>query len=139
MTAPFERQALIAYRLEQARQTLQDARLLFENNGSPNSIINRAYYAIFYAVLALMVAGGFEVSKHSGVIARFDQEFVRSGIFPKAMSRILHRAFELRQVGDYREMLTLTRDDAGEILQDALEFIRATEAYFQAKGSQGQP
>jgi uncharacterized protein (UPF0332 family) len=130
MSEPFDRQALITYRLEQARETLRDASLLFENGGSSSSVVNRAYYTIFYATLALMVERQISASKHSGVIARFDQEFVKSGIFPKAMSRILHHAFDLRQIGDYRELLSLTREQAQKVLQDAEEFLLAVEARF---------
>lgn len=136
MSASFDRQALIAYRLQQARQTWQDAQLLLENGGSPNSVVNRAYYAIFYAALALMVTGGWQVSKHSGVIARFDQEFVKNGKLPKALSHIMHRAFDLRQIGDYREMLTLSREQAAEILDDALTFIQAVERYLSSHTGQ---
>ena len=39
---------LIQYRLERARESLRDAEILFENEGSPVSVVNRAYYSIFY-------------------------------------------------------------------------------------------
>lgn len=45
--------ALINYRLEQARTALDDAKFLLDGNRSPQSIVNRAYYAMFYAALAL--------------------------------------------------------------------------------------
>ena len=45
----FDQQDLIAYRLERARETLRDAELLFDQGG-----MNRAYYAMFYTVLALL-------------------------------------------------------------------------------------
>jgi uncharacterized protein (UPF0332 family) len=131
MNEAFDRQQVIAYRMGRARETLQDAQLLFRNGGSPESIINRAYYAIFYATLALMAEQGINLSRHSSVIARFDQDFVKSGLFPKSMSRILHRAFDLRQIGDYREMLNLTSQQAEEILRDTEQFLRTVEAYFQ--------
>jgi uncharacterized protein (UPF0332 family) len=113
----FDQQDLIAYRLERARETLRDAELLFEQGGTPASVVNRAYYgcrrrnhyAMFYVVLALLITVGAGTSKHSGVIALFDEHFVRPGKFPKEMSKVLHRAFELRQIGDYRELLTLDK------------------------------
>lgn len=48
----FYKQDLIQYRLDLAQVMLRDARLLKENGGSPVSIINRAYYSIFYAALS---------------------------------------------------------------------------------------
>ncbi len=74
---------LVQYRLELAQEMLRDATLLKENGGSPVSIINRAYYSVFYAALALLVTADVEPNKHSGVLAKFDELFVRQGIFPR--------------------------------------------------------
>jgi len=46
---------LIKYRMEQANKAIEDALCLETGNGSPRSIINRTYYAMFYAVLALLI------------------------------------------------------------------------------------
>lgn len=61
--------ALITYRLRQAQEALDDARKLAEHAGSLRSIINRAYYSMFYAVLALLLTIDAGASKHSGAIA----------------------------------------------------------------------
>jgi len=76
---------LIKYRLEQAQTALEDARFLLEGDRSPQSIVNRAYYAMFYAVLALLQKIGKVPSKHTGVISIFDTEFVAKDIFKKEM------------------------------------------------------
>lgn len=120
----FDQQGLISYRLERARETLRDAELLFDQGG-----MNRAYYAMFYVVLALLIMVGVGTSKHSGVIALFDEHFVRPGKFPKEMSKVLHRAFDLRQIGDYRELLTLDEAQAEEILDAAKVFVHAVEQF----------
>lgn len=87
---------LVRYRLEQAQNALEDARFLLDGRRSPQSVINRAYYAMFYAVLALLQKAGKVPSKHTGAISLFDTEFVRNGVFSTDMSKALHRAFELR-------------------------------------------
>jgi hypothetical protein len=38
----FDKDALIKYRLEQAKETLLDAKVLYENERRPASIVNRA-------------------------------------------------------------------------------------------------
>jgi uncharacterized protein (UPF0332 family) len=63
---------LVKFRLEQARATLEDARFLHEGGRTPQSIINRAYYAMFYAALALLQTIGKVPAKHSGVLSLFD-------------------------------------------------------------------
>jgi hypothetical protein len=60
---------------------LFDKALLDNNLIRPS--VNRAYYAMFYAVLALLAQGKQENSKHSGAIALFDKDFVKLGIFKK--------------------------------------------------------
>lgn len=104
------RSRLIRYRLTMARETLEDARVLRRQGRSPWSVINRAYYAMFYAALALLLFSGRGATKHSGVIALFDEHFVKAGVFPAEMSRWLHRAFDLRQLADYRDWRTSAKN-----------------------------
>ena len=118
---------LIHYRLESAREMLRDAGVLKKNGGSPVSIVNRAYYSVFYAALALLVTVDTEPNKHAGVLAKFDELFVREGIFPKEMSRILHHAFDMRQAGDYQKSRVITEEQAVEVLAAADKFVKAIE------------
>jgi uncharacterized protein (UPF0332 family) len=118
---------LIQYRLESALEMLRDARVLQENGGSAVSIVNRAYYSVFYAALALLVTADVEPIKHSGVLAKFDELVIRRGIFPKEMSKIIHHAFDMRQAGDYQKSKVITEEQAIEVLKSAEEFVRAVE------------
>jgi uncharacterized protein (UPF0332 family) len=58
--------ALVNYRLEQAQPAIEDGKFLLEGRRSHQSIVNRAYYAMFYAALALLQKIGKVPSKHSG-------------------------------------------------------------------------
>ena len=121
--------SLIKYRLEQAQTALDDAKYLLEGNRSPQSIVNRAFYAMFYAAIALLQKIGKIPSKHSGVISLFDTEFVLKGIFPKELSKDFHKAFELRQVSDYKTIEQISREQAEEILQKAVLFVNSITKY----------
>jgi len=127
----FNKQSLIDYRMQRARETGKDAHLLFEQEGSTGSVINRAYYSMFYAVLALLTTIGKGAAKHMGVIALFDQHFVKSGQLPKEMSQAMHKAFDLRQIGDYRELISLDREQAAETLREADHFVETVERYLR--------
>jgi uncharacterized protein (UPF0332 family) len=70
------RKALIEYRLTQARDSIREADVLDQSGMSRRSVMNRLYYAMFYAVLALLQEKEMGTSKHSGAIALFDREFV---------------------------------------------------------------
>ena len=48
-----ETRTLIAYRLQRARESLDEATLLLEKD-HVNTFVNRVYYACFYSVTALL-------------------------------------------------------------------------------------
>lgn len=123
---------LIRYRLEQAQVALDDARFLLDGKRSPQSIINRSYYAMFYATLALLQKIGKVPSRHTGVISLFDTEFVLKGVFPKELSKDFHKAFELRQVSDYKGIEPSSPEKAKEALNNAVRFVDAVKEYLLA-------
>lgn len=123
----FDKPAMIRLRLRRAKETLRDAHILFDNNSSPVSIVNRAYYAMFYAALALLVTVDRHSSKHTGVISLFDREFVKNDLVSKDLGRMLHEAFESRQEGDYKDNSVIDQDRASDILASADEFIQSIE------------
>jgi hypothetical protein len=120
---------LIRHRLEQAKVALDDAKFLLDGNRSPRSVINRSYYAMFYAALALLQKIGKVPSKHKGVISLFDAEFVKKGIFPAQLSKDLHKAFELRQVSDYKITQPLSPQKAEDALDKSGHFVEAMRNY----------
>lgn len=73
------------YRMKRAREMLSDAKSLLERDRVESSI-NRSYYAIFHALRAVTALDGFDSSKHSGIIAHFNQMYVKAGIFDKEIS-----------------------------------------------------
>ena len=115
-------QALVTYRLEQADESLEAAKTLL-NKKLIRPTVNRAYYAMFYAVLALLAQGKKETSKHSGAIALFDRDFVKQGIFKKEYSRWLHDAFDLRQRSDYAAEYHASPEDAELTLKNGETFV----------------
>lgn len=118
-----ELEDLVRYRLQQATESLEAAEMLL-NAGKVSICINRAYYAMFYAVLAALCPRGLGTAKHSGAIGLFDREFIRAGIFPVEFSRWLHKAFDLRQLADYRDMFEASLEEAQCTLANAKAFVQ---------------
>ena len=121
----FDKRTLAQYRMERALETLRAAQMLFEQGADPASIVNRAYYAMFYSALALLITIGKETSKHGGALALFDQHFIKSGILPKEMSKFLHTAFDMRLTGDYEDKAELTQQEAFQVLEAAIKFVNS--------------
>ena len=65
-------------RIETAYQTYQAAKVLSEN-GYWNSVVNRLYYSVFYAVNALLVSNEIYTRSHSGMRTQFSKYFVKTG------------------------------------------------------------
>lgn len=74
-----ETKILIAYRIKRARESLEEAKILFEH-GHVNTFVNRLYYACFYAVSGLLLSKGLSSAKHSGIRSLFHQNFVKPGL-----------------------------------------------------------
>jgi len=83
---------------------------------------------MFYAVLGLLATRKQETSKHSGAISLFDREFVKTGIFPKELSRWLHGTFDLRQRTDYETQIQVSEEESSRILKEAREFVAQVKA-----------
>ena len=58
-----DRQELIQYRIDQAKDTETDVALLISHDRL-RAAINRIYYGMFYALMALGLKYEFETSKH---------------------------------------------------------------------------
>lgn len=120
---------LIKYRLKEAEDSIKEAEVLLREGMSMRAVMNRLYYAMFYTVLALLQEKELGTSKHSGAISLFDREFIKTGVFGNDMSKTLHRAFELRQKGDYMEQVEVTEDDVNEMLPKTKDFVNSIKAY----------
>ena len=129
MTADEKKKMLVLHRLQQATESLEEARYLFNGGKSLRSVANRLYYGMFYAVLALLIYEPYASSKHSGVIAYFNKRFVKGGVFSESMGRYLNEAFELRQRGDYREYFELSRDQVEPLLDKGAQFVLFVRTY----------
>jgi uncharacterized protein (UPF0332 family) len=124
-------QELVTYRLRQSNESLQEAETLFQASLFRGSI-NRAYYVMFYAVLGLAALRQINTSKHSGVIAFFDREFVKTNLMPKELSRSFHLAFQRRQENDYGELFTINGEEARQAITEAQLFLREVEKFVKS-------
>ena len=121
-----ESKNLVKHRLERARDTLLDAQKYFKD-ATLNSTVNRIYYAMFYAVNGLLISKGLSSSKHSGVRALFNKEFVSKGTVKKNWGKFYSEMFNNRQEGDYADYVELKRQDVEKWLNKAEEFVKTIE------------
>lgn len=122
------RNELVQYRLNSAKERLHSADVLF-NDGSYKDSISRSYYAMFTAVRALLAMEGQDFSKHSGVISYFQREYIKTGRLDKKYSRYISKAFQIRNNTDYADFFIASQSDAREQLNRAHEFYDTVEKY----------
>ena len=116
------KEALIAYRIQRADETLQEAELMF-NEQHYHGAINRLYYACYYVVMALLLKSGIEAHTHAGVKTMFALHFVSKGIVPYEIGKVFSTLFEKRQAGDYDDFIICERSDVEEYLGQTRSFI----------------
>jgi uncharacterized protein (UPF0332 family) len=113
---------LVAYRLQRARETLDDARILADA-GRWNACVNRLYYACFYAVSALLTQEGLSSARHTGVRSLFNQHFVKTGRIDKEAAQIFNDLFERRQESDYADFVRFLESKVRPWMPQAETFV----------------
>lgn len=121
---------LSLYRMERAQEDLKTARINLDN-GMYKAAINRSYYAIFHSIRAVNVLDEFDASKHSSVIAHFNQYHVHTGDFKRDTYKIIDSAYRIREKCDYSDFFIVSRNEAEEQLKKAEQFIREVIEYLQ--------
>ena len=134
MTKDEEKRQLALYRIQQAEESLDEARYLLAGNKSPRSVINRAYHSMFYSILALLIYEPYSSSKHSGVLSYFNRNFIKSGMIPRDIGRAVNKAFDIRQRGDYREQISLKQEQVEPFVDWADRLIESVRNLLKSNG-----
>ena len=124
---------LSVYRFEMSKEALVDARLMYVNGRYKNAL-NRGYYAIFHAIRAVNALTGFDSSKHSGVIAYFNRHYVKEGLFPSDIYKMISAASVSRENADYRDFFVASKEEAEKQIERAEEFRRYVAEYLKKQG-----
>ena len=67
----------------------------------------------------------------------FDREFVAKGVFPRELSRYLHRAFKFHQTSDYKVTESISQQNAEEVLGHAIRFVGAVRERLAQERAEG--
>ena len=64
-------------RISHAEDCLREARLLLDGDEYKGAA-NRSYYAAFHAMRAVLILDEFDSKKHSGIIAKFREKYLKA-------------------------------------------------------------
>ena len=122
-------------RLEIAKERIANAEKILEIEDY-KTVANRSYYAIFSAMRAVLALEGFDSKKHSGVIAKFREHYIKNRVFPAELSGMIDDLIEVRQSSDYDDFYVISKAEVTEQLQNAKYFVGLVEEYLQKRYSE---
>lgn len=125
-----DREALKKYRIELAKEAVEETELLIKND-KLRLAVNRVYYGMFYILSALALKYKFKSSKHQGLIGWFNKNFIKENKIERRYGEILRKAFKNRTDGDYGDFIKFDRSEVEKMFEEMREFISVIEDYIQ--------
>ena len=113
---------LVQYRIDIAKEKLKSAKILLDA-GQYKDSIGRSYYALFSAVRAVLAKDQVDFSKHAGVIAYFQKNYIKTERFERKYSKYLSSAFQIRNSCDYDDFYIVSKANAEEQYRKVKEMI----------------
>ena len=117
------------YRLSKAKETLETAKMIFKDGKDLTSANNRAYYAIFYAIRAVLAIEEIDFKRHKDVTAYFNKNYVNTEIFPKKLGHKIAEATTVREDSDYDDEFIVKPEETEQQIKTAEELIELVERY----------
>ncbi len=129
---PEERDELVRYRIQCSHEALAEAMLLIEQELWRGSM-NRLYYAMFYAAVALLATRDVYPKTHKGVRQQFGLLFVIPGIVQRELGDAYSELFERRHSGDYDDFVSIEGDVVIRLREHTVVMIGTIEAIIAEK------
>lgn len=111
-----------------AKENIEAAELLFENQ-KYNASANRAYYAAFQSAIAALVNAGIQADRisHEALQAKFSSELIqRRKIYPNKFRSYLMDLQAVRNDADY-ELIFVSKKVAQRQLKKAKEYVEVID------------
>ena len=132
MTQEFYGKDLARYKLERAREELDTAALLFENERL-KAANNRAYYSTYYSLTAVLCLEPIAFKKHKDTIGYFNKNYVHTDRFPREIGRNISKAAKIRHASDYDEFYIASKEEAERQFQTAKERVDLVDKFLSDK------
>lgn len=123
---------LVKYSIEKSEKALETG---FKNLEIDLQVSqNRAYYAVFYIVLALGYLDGFKTGKHHQLMGYFNKKYIyEKKIFKPELSDIYSQLISNREKFDYNVSFKLSEESVIDNLNKAKVFIDIVKPYILSR------
>ena len=119
---------MINLRVTQANESLAEARLLIGQKMCRGAM-DRVYFTMFYCACAMLATKEFGPSRDGNVAAKFQREFVKSGLIPREFGERFRQATQLHQDSDLGAQAPPDCRRIKELLADAESFLTTTKLF----------
>lgn len=115
-------------RISHAEDCLREAKLLLDADEYKGAA-NRAYYAAFHSLRAVLILDEFDSKKHSGIIAKFRENYLKTELFSKEISDYISSLFRVRSASDYDDFYVISKNEAKAQVEKAVIILEHIKEY----------
>lgn len=94
---------------------------------------NRAYYCIFHAMRAVLALDGEDYKKHSAVISRFSQNYLKTDLISREYGSLISNASLIRNRSDYEDFYICSIEDTKALVSGAARFLNDVTQFLEGK------
>ena len=123
---------LAMHRLEQAKENIEEAEILYKMNKFKGAN-NRAYYSIFHSIKAVLTLDPIDFKKHKNVIAYFNKNYVHKEIFPRSIGHKIAEESAIREDSDYDDEFVVQPETTKIQIETAKELNKLVEGYIKSQ------
>lgn len=116
--------------LDKSKRALRSAARHIKD-GDYDFASSKAYYAVFHLLQALLLIKDLAFSKHTAVIAEFNRNYIKTGLFSQEYSKNIERLFKNRQIGDYDYSSSIDKENAETDFKIANSMCEKFEEYLK--------
>lgn len=120
------RDALMAYWMEKAHESMEAARSEYDS-GRYSTAVRDLYYACFYALTAVLLKEGLSFKKHTAVKAALHKDLIKAGIVEPNWGKFYNKIFDSRHEGDYQPLRVFEAEEVKMLLEQGARFIATME------------
>ena len=117
-----EREIMVSLEMEHARK-IEAEWPIYEQNQLWTTLVNRMYYALYHASMALLIRNKLQSGTHQGVFVLLNQHFVKTGLLSIEDKDTFARLQTLREQGDYNCFIDITYEELQPFLPKAHAYI----------------
>ena len=120
------RDEYITLRMQKAKESLKVASSMIEDQYY-SFAVNRIYYAVFYAVSALVYTKKLYPKSHTGLKILFNREFILPGLIKHEYEKFYSAIFAKRMEADYADLFEISSENAKQYYNEAENFVSLIE------------